>query len=292
MSLLAEGTEYSGPHTPSVNFGGYQRFTSNYLSRAARQTVLQNMTIEDHHTYYRSSYIRPGQQADSLWIDLTQARNVTTISGLSDLFRYYQVFNLPFDFPYYGHLVSAVGVTTGGFLYTGTFFHRQIQLTQNIAPLQADFNPSINDTARVLIRNTSNVFTVQWDGVHNHDHLEAGPFTFQVSLFPSGVIHFVYREIPLLINQINSDDHPVEVGVSDSFYVDVDFSTRLGGVVTVRTVYEYSRIQLNSSNNLTYSAYILTPVPSELYRLYPHTVHMYPHIRTHPHTYTGDQEEW
>ena len=41
-----------------------------------------------------------------------------------------------------------------GFLYAGTYFHQQIQLTQNIAPLQADFNPSFNDTATILIHNT------------------------------------------------------------------------------------------------------------------------------------------
>lgn len=42
---LHAGTEYSGPHTPSVNFGGYQRFTSNYLSRAARQTVVSSHNL-------------------------------------------------------------------------------------------------------------------------------------------------------------------------------------------------------------------------------------------------------
>ncbi len=38
-------------------------------------------------------------------------------------------------------------------------------------------------------------FTVQWNNVHNNDHFEDGPFTFQVSLFKDGVIHFVYREV-------------------------------------------------------------------------------------------------
>ena len=58
-------------------------------------------------------------------------------------------------------------------------------------------------------------FTVQWDQVHNHDHVNGklssgsallsphftlcatsdGPFTFQLTLFPSGLIYFVYREV-------------------------------------------------------------------------------------------------
>ena len=38
-------------------------------------------------------------------------------------------------------------------------------------------------------------FTIQWDKVHNHDHVENGTFTFQLSLFKNGDIHFVYREV-------------------------------------------------------------------------------------------------
>ncbi len=42
---------------------------------------------------------------------------------------------------------------------------------------------------------TGDRFTVQWNQVHNHDHVNDGPFTFQVSLFQDGSIHFVYREV-------------------------------------------------------------------------------------------------
>ncbi len=38
-------------------------------------------------------------------------------------------------------------------------------------------------------------FTVQWDKVHVTNHEENGTFTFQVSLFPNGSIHFAYREV-------------------------------------------------------------------------------------------------
>ena len=42
---------------------------------------------------------------------------------------------------------------------------------------------------------TGDQFTIQWDRVHNHDHVENGTFTFQLSLFKDGRIHFVYREV-------------------------------------------------------------------------------------------------
>ena len=89
---------------------------------------------------------------------------------------------------------------------------------------------------------SENRFTIQWDKVHNHDHVANGTFTFQLTLFKSGEIHFVYREVsslymintilyysslltvllqvPLLVSEISDENHPVVVGLADSFYVD------------------------------------------------------------------------
>ena len=47
---------------------------------------------------------------------------------------------------------------TVGFIYVGTFLHRFIHLTQYIAPLQADFNPGLNDTATVLVYGTGELY--------------------------------------------------------------------------------------------------------------------------------------
>ena len=41
-----------------------------------------------------------------------------------------------------------------GFLYTGDLLHEFVAATQFIAPLQADFNPSKNESGRVLILST------------------------------------------------------------------------------------------------------------------------------------------
>ena len=62
---------------------------------------------------------------------------------------------LKFSFPFFGHFIDEVAITTGGFLYTGSFYHDQIHLSQIIAPLQADFNPSLNESARILVYSTS-----------------------------------------------------------------------------------------------------------------------------------------
>ena len=47
-----------------------------------------------------------------------------------------------------------------GFIYVGTFLHQFIHLTQYIAPLQADFNPGLNETATVLIYNAGEIILI------------------------------------------------------------------------------------------------------------------------------------
>ena len=48
-----------------------------------------------------------------------------------------------------------------GFIYVGTYFHQFIHLTQYVAPLQADFNPGLNETATVIVYNAS-----EWNNVY------------------------------------------------------------------------------------------------------------------------------
>lgn len=76
----------------------------------------------------------------------------------------------------------------------------------------------------------------------------------------------------MLVNRINNNDHPVEVGLADSFYIDqgklsnncnmssLPPTVYISGFI--RYIFEYSRIRLNATQNLTNSAYIITPVPS------------------------------
>ena len=44
-----------------------------------------------------------------------------------------------------------------GFLYMSDFLHEQVHLTQFVAPLQADFNPSLHDTAKIYVYSASKI---------------------------------------------------------------------------------------------------------------------------------------
>lgn len=253
------GVKYAsvgGERKQSVKVTSFERFTREEEN---------GTTYEDDHIYYRSVYYPSNNpKASDLWLDLASMigdgvveDSLAEESQLSGLSRHYEVHDLQFPFQFYGHTINSLAVTTGGFLYTGDLLHEKVHLTQFIAPLQADFNPTISDDGRVLVLSTNERFTVQWDQVHNQNHQDDGPFTFQVSIFPSGEIHFVYKEVPLLLNEIDNGSHPVEVGLADAFYV----SLRIPGGFLVR-IYQYHQVSLNILTNLNNSAYILTPVPN------------------------------
>lgn len=63
-------------------------------------------------------------------------------------------------------------------------------------------------------------FTVQWEEVSLQDKPNDGKFTFQVTLVNNGDIVFVYKKIPLIIEAIQDDQHPVKVGLSDAYIID------------------------------------------------------------------------
>jgi hypothetical protein len=144
-----------------------------------------------------------------------------------------------------------------GFLSTGPFHSRIIDF-QYLAPLQANFHPGLSNDSFVYIYSTAERFTVQWENVLNVDHLEAGPFTFQVSLFPSGDIHFAYEMIPLGIQSISSTEHPVRVGISDAYFFEI--FRRFGRVFGF--IIEYHMVDVSAYNISSNTAILLHPLPN------------------------------
>lgn len=63
-------------------------------------------------------------------------------------------------------------------------------------------------------------FTVVWEKVPLQDHPKEGLFTFSVTLYDSGDITFVYHSLPMRIERILDDHHPVKIGLSDAYIID------------------------------------------------------------------------
>nr|XP_025970496.1 plexin domain-containing protein 1 [Dromaius novaehollandiae] len=219
--------------------------------------------VEDDHSYYVSRTYGPGEaRAKGLWVDVAAADgSPAKVHGiLSNTHRQASRVLLSFDFPFYGHLLRQVTVATGGFIFTGDVVHRMLTATQYVAPLMANFNPSYSRNSTVRYLDNGTVFVVQWDKVYLQGKEDMGSFTFQAALHSDGRIVFGYKEIPVPVLQISAAQHPVKAGLSDAFMVlnpspDVPESRR-------RTIYEYHRVELDTSKISSMSAVEFTPLPT------------------------------
>uniref|UniRef100_UPI00398E4286 plexin domain-containing protein 2-like isoform X1 n=1 Tax=Pristiophorus japonicus TaxID=55135 RepID=UPI00398E4286 len=213
------------------------------------------------HNYYTSRMYGPADPVTrELWVNMDQMeKDKVKIHGiLSNTHRQAARVNLSFDFPFYGHFLREITVATGGFIYTGEVVHRMLTATQYIAPLMANFDPSVSRNSTVRYFDNGTTLVVQWDNVHLQDNYDLGSFTFQATLHSDGRIVFGYKEIPVSVTQINSANHPVKVGLSDAFVV-VHKIQQIPNVRR-RTIYEYHRVELQMSKVTNISAVEMIPL--------------------------------
>ncbi|XP_018419731.1 PREDICTED: plexin domain-containing protein 2 [Nanorana parkeri] len=215
------------------------------------------------HKYYSSRIFGPLDPASrDLWVNIDEMeKEKVKIHGiLSNTHRQAARVNLSFDFPFYGHFLREITVATGGFIYTGEVVHRMLTATQYIAPLMANFDPSVSRNSTVRYFDSGTALVVQWDHVHLQENFSLGSFTFQATLINDGRIVFGYKEIPVPVMEISSTNHPVKVGVSDAFVV-VHKIQQIPNVRR-RTIFEYHRVELEMSKITNCSAVEMLPLPT------------------------------
>uniref|UniRef100_A0A8C7XFS0 Plexin domain containing 2b n=1 Tax=Oryzias sinensis TaxID=183150 RepID=A0A8C7XFS0_9TELE len=231
---------------------------------SAEETDNSSQIEEDmDHNYYTSKTYNPSDpMSKDLWVNIDQMeKDKVKIHGiLSNTHRQAARVNLSFDFPFYGHVLREITVATGGFIYTGDVIHRMLTATQYIAPLMANFDPSLSRNSTVIYFDNGTALVVQWDHVHLQDSYNLGSFTFQATLHNTGRIIFAYKEIPTEVSRISSVNHPVKVGLSDA-YVVVHKTQQIPNVRR-RTIYEYHRVELTKIRITNSTAVEITPLPT------------------------------
>lgn len=216
----------------------------------------------DHNYYTSKTYGPTDPMSKDLWVNVDQMdKEKVKIHGiLSNTHRQAARVNLSFDFPFYGHFLRDLTVATGGFIYTGDVVHRMLTATQYIAPLMANFDPSFSKNSTVRYMDNGEVFVVQWDKVRLQGREAEGTFTFQAALHNNGTIAFNYREVPLPVEKINSTEHPVKVGLSDAFMALLP--SPQSSDARRRTIYEYHRVEIDTTKIINNSAFEFTPLPT------------------------------
>ncbi|KAF5277771.1 hypothetical protein FQR65_LT03751 [Abscondita terminalis] len=236
------------------------KFSEDEDSSAFNETLKQhhiNQTKTDPQTYYNSSFVVDSESADKYWVKLENNSNVKINGLLSNAYRRAATVKLSFDFPFYGHLVRNVTIATGGFLYMGQYVHSWLAATQYIAPLMANFDTGLSNDSLIKYLDNGTSFTVQWEKVYLQDKPTYGQFTFQTTIFNNGDIVFVYKNVPVLVENIRDDHHPVKVGLSDAYIIDqIVFSTRR------KTIYEYHRVNFGKDEILNKTVIYLKALPT------------------------------
>lgn len=197
---------------------------------------------EEYHQYYNSTILTDKEACEKHRAELG---NFTVSTMLSHSYRRAMTIKLSFDFPFYGHKVRNVTVATGGFLYTGDHVHSWLAATQYIAPLMANFDTSQSNDSFVKHSDNGTAFTVLWENVKLQDNEKNGTFTFSATLYSTGDITFAYYSVPVSVEAIMSDKHPVKVGLSDAYIIDktIFFARR-------KTIYEYHRVNFDNPGHI------------------------------------------
>lgn len=219
--------------------------------------------VDMDHVYYTSKIYAPGDAAGkALWVNISkmEADQQKVRGFLSSTHRQAERVNLSFDFPFYGHLLKEITVATGGFIYTGNIIHRMLTATQYVAPLMANFDPSLSKNSSVFYFDNGTALVVQWNRLHLQDNISTGAFTFQAALHSDGRIVFAYKQIPISISDISSENHPVKVGLSDAFMVLHELEQIPN--VRRRTIYEYHKVDIPLSKISRLTAVEMFPLPT------------------------------
>ena len=182
--------------------------------------MTQGQSEKSDQRYYYAEIIHDPDRAKSLWIDLNSLpkHQVFKHDVLSESHRRAASIMLPFKFPFYGQNMTKATIATGGFLYMGDHIHSWLAATQYIAPLMAHFDTRNSSSSNILYGYNQSLFVIQWEKVNLLEKANS-EFTFQCVLYRNGDIAFVYKDIPIPIQDISDVGHPVKIGVSDAYFI-------------------------------------------------------------------------
>lgn len=193
--------------------------TISPISRHPFQNNSEQTVLEDNKSYYHQTVIRAEIDQSINWINIDAPHfaqhQVKKDEDLSKNYLKATIVKLKFKFPYYGHLLDQVVVATGGFIYVGSLMNPLITKAQYIAPLMANFDPTLNNRTIIKYVDNGTHFVCTWENLVLQDQPENGEYSFQVIFNKDGGIIFNYKKIPNL--NISNINHTVKIGLSDAY---------------------------------------------------------------------------
>ena len=142
-------------------------------------------------------------EIEEYWTELEEDRKH---QGLSVSSGAYEVVDLSFGFPFYGHTIRQVHISTAGTLSMVAENHDS-PVSHYITPFLGHFNPQHSEESSILFENKDEDFIVEWRDVFLRSSNETespGPFQFQVVINKNGTITFLYKKIPPKPNSLST----------------------------------------------------------------------------------------
>lgn len=146
--------------------------------------------IQDNSTFYTRELVY--NWTDEHWIEL---RNDSKHRTLSNSTGANLRVNLTSSFPFYGHDINHVYVTTAGLLSMSPDLDN-ISPTHFIAPYMAHFNPHLWNGSSLHFKTTEDSFIVEWRNMFERRKNVNQPLQFQVIIYSNGTIIFLYKKLP------------------------------------------------------------------------------------------------
>ena len=183
--------------------------------------------------YYEYKIFKIRNRNNSIWIKPNDNWEEIQLSINSNR-------KLKFYFPFFGHMIQHVRMLYSGIISLSDFDHLgNIHESQYIAPMMADFayeDPKCKGF--VLDNGKMAVFT--WTNCQTKAGVENQRFNFQLQIYPSGKINFVYLNITANFPEKLVDmAHPIIIGLSDAYVIEHTI-----GQLTTNQIVTYHKIDL------------------------------------------------
>uniref|UniRef100_F1L1C9 Plexin domain-containing protein 2 n=1 Tax=Ascaris suum TaxID=6253 RepID=F1L1C9_ASCSU len=231
---------------------------------------IQNDSV-DHQYYIMEIYTNRSDMMKDYYINVRKMLEKPGTVGnqshplLSNSYRRAVAAKIQFHFPFYGHRMRNLTIATGGFCYIGDQSHSWLAATQYIAPLMANFDTH-GENSTIMYADDGERFVIEWSNLQLREQRSDGYFTFQVSLHKNGDIWFVYKDIPIPVENISDSHHPVKLGMSDAYLFHHSIHnpiTHMSQTPTIkRVIYEYHRIEVKPSKVMSNTIVLLKAQPT------------------------------
>ncbi|KAI6187904.1 hypothetical protein M3Y98_00296100 [Aphelenchoides besseyi] len=223
---------------------------------------------ESEHVYYKmSTFTNKSDVLKDHYVDVSEWLKQPGIEGhrdhpsLQESYRKAASAPIGFSFPFYGHPIENLTIATGGFCYVGDQTHSWLAATQYVAPLMANFDTVADNASITYATDKKTKMVIAWNNVRLRDNPRVGFFNFQVHLWSSGDIWFVYKDIPVEVKDISDAHHPCKLGISDAYLFNHRFGDK-SSTQMKRVIHEYHRIQVPVSSVTSNTVVILKALPT------------------------------